>query len=308
MFYLSLFIHLIKSTDTISIILFTWNLDHITIVINIFALLLEDESLKEFCQNPVCSKEFNNASVGLLGQNFGHKISRDLLWLGSKDAEWEFAELWCGIVEKKLGKDHSRRQAVNLNSSLRLLLGITLNTLVNFLHETRSQLWQTPLRGTIGSVSRRSTSLDAASHGIENMSSKSILLGHDIHRHLGTVEDPQKIHLHNGLDLTHRQFRQSASSAINTGIIDPITNVAQFLLSEFAELLARGGIRHVARCVVNLAVGMTRRERLGSHGAVLDVTDDDVVASVHEFARVGESDSAGRSGNDDSSVGHGVQR
>ena len=87
-------LYLVKSTSTNIIILCTRYLNDISIIINVFTLLLEDESFKEFCQDTVCGEEFNDTSIRLYAQDFGNKIGCDFLWLSSKDSEWELAKLW----------------------------------------------------------------------------------------------------------------------------------------------------------------------------------------------------------------------
>ena len=61
----TIYIVLIKCTNTIRIILLSRYFDDIPIIINIFTLLLQDESFKEFIQNPIRGKELNNPSIRL---------------------------------------------------------------------------------------------------------------------------------------------------------------------------------------------------------------------------------------------------
>lgn len=82
-----------------------------------------------------------------------------------------------------------------------------------------------------------------------------------------------------------------------------IPDPTQFLLGECSQFPPAFG---VALGVKYIAVRMFRGRGFG--GAVLDVADDHVVASVWEFGGIGVSDAAGGAGDDHSSVGHGKQR
>jgi len=138
------------------------------------------------------------------------------------------------------------------------------------------------------------------------MPRKPLLGAHNIHGHLGAEEDAQEIDFHDRLHLRHGQLRERPSSSIDPRIIYPIANVSQFVLGEFPEFFAAGGIADVALCVIDIAVGVVGRQGFGGGCTVLDVADDDVVAAVHEFAGVGEAYSAGGASYDYPSVGHGV--
>mmetsp|Transcript_8874 Transcript_8874/g.17585 ORF Transcript_8874/g.17585 Transcript_8874/m.17585 type:complete len:327 (-) Transcript_8874:142-1122(-) len=210
----------------------------------------------------------------------------------------------CGIIKQKLSENHARRQTVNLNSSLSLNFFIPLHSLVEFLYQTGCQLGKTAFSGSVCCISRSSTSLDPRSDSVKNVSRHSFLLRHNIHSNLCAVQNPQQIYFHDGLNLPHRQLHQSSSPAINPRIVDPISDITQLLLREFPQLLAALGVTDVAFGVENSSVGMSGHEGFGGGGAIADVADDDVVASVHEFSSVGESHSSSASCNYDSSIGH----
>mmetsp|Transcript_17726 Transcript_17726/g.42702 ORF Transcript_17726/g.42702 Transcript_17726/m.42702 type:complete len:207 (+) Transcript_17726:339-959(+) len=197
---------------------------------------------------------------------------------------------------------------MNLNRPPCLLLIIALHALVDLLNQTRRKLGQTAFRGAVRGISRRTAPLHPAPHRIEHVSRKSTrLIGHDVHGNLRAVEDTQEVHLHDRLDLRHAKLAQRPTSAVDPRIIDPVSDIAQFALRELPQLFARSGIANVALGMEDVAVGMTRRQRLRGGGAILHVAYYHVVSAIHEFAGVGEAHSSGRAGDYDSSVGHGIE-
>jgi hypothetical protein len=70
---------LVQSSGASFIILFTRNLDHISVVVNIFfTLLLQDKSYEEFIQDTDGRQEFYAATVGFDGQNLWNKVGSNL--------------------------------------------------------------------------------------------------------------------------------------------------------------------------------------------------------------------------------------
>ena len=157
------------------IVLFTGCLDDITIVVNVFALLLQDESLKEFGEDSVGRQKVDAAAILVRRKDLGDEVRRHLLGLSGQNAKGELSQLGRRIVQKKLGKDHTRRKVVHLNGTRELLLLISLNTLIQFLDQTGSELGQTALRGTIAGITGSSATLDATSDGVEDVASNSSL-------------------------------------------------------------------------------------------------------------------------------------
>ncbi len=84
----------IKGSNTKLIILRSRDFNHISVIINVFTLLLENETLKEFGQNSIGSKELDYASISLLCQNFRNEIGSNLLWLGGENSKGEFAKFY----------------------------------------------------------------------------------------------------------------------------------------------------------------------------------------------------------------------
>lgn len=74
---------------------------------------------------------------------------------------------------------------MNINLSSRFLLLVTLDTLIQLLHQTGGQLRESTLRRTVTRVPWCSSSFDTASDRVENVTSDTSLFSHDIHRHLG---------------------------------------------------------------------------------------------------------------------------
>mmetsp|Transcript_31463 Transcript_31463/g.47398 ORF Transcript_31463/g.47398 Transcript_31463/m.47398 type:complete len:316 (-) Transcript_31463:162-1109(-) len=299
---------LVKSTSTSFVILFSRYLYHITIIVNVFRFLLQDETFKEFGQDSVCCQELNTSSVVLLCQDLWNEVCCHFFGLSCEDAKGEFTKFRRRIIQQELCEHHSRTQAVHLNCSLGLLLFISLYTLINFLHQTGSQLGQTSLCCTISSITRGSTAFHSTSNSVEDVSSKSILLSHDIHGHFGAIKNTQKIHLHDSFDLLHRQFRQSPSSSINTSIIDPISNLSELLLGKLAQFLTACCITHVTLGMKHFSIGMAGGKCFGGSGTILDVADYHVISAIHEFSSVGETDTTSGSSDNNSTVRHGIER
>ena len=99
--------NLVENPGSRVIVLLSWNLDHVSVVVNIFGLLLEDKSLVKFGQNTVCCQKFHTSSIVRRGQNFGHEIRGHLFRLGRQYTKREFSKLGCGIVQQQLGEYHA---------------------------------------------------------------------------------------------------------------------------------------------------------------------------------------------------------
>jgi hypothetical protein len=68
--------YLEQCTGSNLIVLLSWKLDHISIIVNVLALLLQNESLKELGQDPIRSEEFDATTVLCDGQYLGQQPPR----------------------------------------------------------------------------------------------------------------------------------------------------------------------------------------------------------------------------------------
>ena len=123
--------------------------------------------------------------------------------------------------------------------------------------------------------------------------SNTYLFGHNVHGSLCAQKSTQQVHLDNKINLADGDLPQSTTSSVDTGVVDPVLDLAKLFLGKLSKVLNALGIRHIALGVEDLSVGMTALECSGSACAVLHVTDDHIVAPVHELAGIGESNSTG---------------
>ena len=186
---------LVQCSHTSLVILSAGHLDDVAIIVNIFALLLQDESLKELGEDSVGRQKVHAATILVRRKDLGNEVSRHLFGLSGQNTKGELSQLGRGIVQKKLGKDHTRRKIVHLNGAGELLLLISLNTLIQFLDQTGSELRQTALRGTIAGITGSSATLDATSDSVEDVASNSSLCS-SINWNSFVVEKRREIRLH----------------------------------------------------------------------------------------------------------------
>lgn len=123
-------ISLVKVADSHCIVFSTRHLDHIAVIVNVLALLLQDESFKELCQNTISGQKLDASTVCSCGKNLGNQVSSNLLGLSRQDSKGEFSKLWCGVFQKQCCKDHSRAQAVDLDGTCSFGFVVPLYTLV----------------------------------------------------------------------------------------------------------------------------------------------------------------------------------
>ena len=166
---------LVQSSGASFIILFTRNLDHTSVVVNVFTFLLQDKSLEELIQDTVGCQEFYASAVFVDGQNLWNEIGSNLLGLSSQNTERKLAKFGSRIVEKKLSENHTWRKAVNHDFSSSFRLFVTLNTFIQFLYKTVCELGKSTLRSSIARVSRGAATLDSTSNSVKNVTSYSSL-------------------------------------------------------------------------------------------------------------------------------------
>lgn len=166
---------LVQSSGASFIILFTRNLDNISVVVNVFTLLLQDKSLEELIQDTVGRQEFYTSAVTVDGQDLWNKVGSNLLGLSSQNTERKLAKFGSRIVEKELSENHTGRKAVNHDLSGSFRLWVSLNTFVQFLYKTVCELGQSTLGSSIARVPRGTAPLDSTSNSVENVTSYSSL-------------------------------------------------------------------------------------------------------------------------------------
>lgn len=115
-----------QTPHSIHIVFRLWHLDDIAIIVNVLALLLQNESpvsseksfvlalqislyhpkhpysLVKLIQDAIESEKFNAAPVTarIAAQHFGNKICSDLLRLGSEHPEGELPQLGGGVLQQ----------------------------------------------------------------------------------------------------------------------------------------------------------------------------------------------------------------
>jgi hypothetical protein len=159
-----------KRSNAQFVVLFTGQLDDVAIIINVLTLLLENETLEKLIQDTVSGQEFTLSSVFIDKQHFGDQVRSNFFRLSGEDTKGKLAKLRGRVVQKKSGEDHTRGKTVHLDSSGSFRLGVSLNTFIQFLHKTVSQLWQSTLGRSVARISRGTSSLHTASDCVENVS------------------------------------------------------------------------------------------------------------------------------------------
>mmetsp|Transcript_25765 Transcript_25765/g.68837 ORF Transcript_25765/g.68837 Transcript_25765/m.68837 type:complete len:216 (-) Transcript_25765:31-678(-) len=131
------------------------------------------------------------------------------------------------------------------------------------------------------------------------MADRARLLGHELHRGLGAEERAQKVDLDHGLDGTIAELREGPTTAVDTGIVDPVVDQPELLLGGRREVVHRLGARHVALHAVDLAVRVLGLERRNGSRRILDVADHHRMPARQELVGVAEAHAVGAAGDHD---------